>query len=104
MENGTNRLVHPSIPSCDPLHAYRGPKEASELTGDAGDRWERLQLRLPPAPDPAANGRRGYGTGNVTRIVEILEQVGALVPQVVQSITNAAKVRTRIRVSQFHRP
>lgn len=46
----------------------------------------------------------GYGSGNVTRIVEILEQVGALVPQVVQSITNAAKVRTRIRVSQFHRP
>jgi hypothetical protein len=47
----------------------------------------------------------GYGTGgNVTRIVEILEQVGALVPQVVQSITNAAKVRTRIRVSRFHRP
>lgn len=33
----------------------------------------------------------GYGSGNVTRIVEILEQVGALVPQVVQSITNAAK-------------
>ena len=38
----------------------------------------------------------GYGLGNVTRIVETLQQAGALVPPVVQSISNAAKVRTHL--------
>jgi hypothetical protein len=43
----------------------------------------------------------GYGLGNVTRIVETLQQAGALVPPVVQSISNAAQVRN---ASQFHHP
>lgn len=38
----------------------------------------------------------GYGLGNVTRIVETLQQAGALVPPVVQSISNAAEVRTHL--------
>jgi hypothetical protein len=44
----------------------------------------------------------GYGLGNVTRIVETLAQAGALVPPVVQSISNAAEVRAHR--SQFHHP
>lgn len=44
----------------------------------------------------------GYGLGNVTRIVETLEQAGALVPPVVQSISSAAHVSSSKCWHIFH--